>query len=125
MALTVGLTGRAGLTVTRQDTAVALGSGDVEVLGTPRLVALAEQASVAALDGHLADRYTSVGTRVEVDHRVPTPIGGTVQAEAHLVAVNGRKLAFAVVVRDEGAQTVAEGRIERVVVDRTRFAGPA
>jgi predicted thioesterase len=121
MALHVGLTGRAGLTVTESDTAAALGSGDVDVLGTPRVVALAEQASVAALDGHLADPYTSVGTRVEVDHRVPTPVGGTVQAEAHLVSVNGRKLAFAVVVRDDGAQTVAEGRVERVVVDRTRF----
>ena len=125
MALTVGLTGRAGLTVTEQDTAAALGSGDVPVLGTPRVVALVEQASVAALDGHLADPYTSVGTRVEVDHRVPTPVGGTVQAEAQLVSVNGRKLAFAVVVRDEGAQTVADGRIERVVVERTRFAGTA
>ncbi|HEV7755544.1 MAG TPA: hotdog domain-containing protein [Mycobacteriales bacterium] len=121
MTLQVGLTGRAGLTVTEQDTAAALGSGDVDVLGTPRVVALAERATVAALGGHLADPYTSVGTRVELDHRVPTPVGGTVQAEAHLVSVNGRKLAFAVVVRDDGAQTVAEGRIERVVVDRTRF----
>jgi predicted thioesterase len=121
MALQVGLTGRADLAVTDRDTAVALGSGDVEVLGTPRVVALAEQATVAALSGHLSEPYTSVGTRVEVEHRVPTAVGGTVQAEARLVSVEGRRLGFRVVVR-EGAQTVAEGRIDRVVVDRARFA---
>jgi predicted thioesterase len=123
MVLQVGLTGRADLAVTDQDTAVALGSGDVEVLGTPRVVALAEQATLAALDGHLGAPYTSVGTRVEVEHRVPTAVGGTVQAEARLISVEGRRLGFRVVVR-EGGQTVAEGRIDRVVVDRARFAAP-
>jgi predicted thioesterase len=120
MTLQAGLTGRVRLTVGPADTAAALGSGDVDVLGTPRVVALAEQATVAALDGHLADRYTSVGTRVEIEHRVPTVVGRTVDAEARLVSVEGRKLTFAVAVR-EGAQTVAEGRVERVVVDRARF----
>jgi fluoroacetyl-CoA thioesterase len=122
MTLRVGLAGHARLTVGAGDTATALGSGDVDVLGTPRVVALAEQASVAALDGHLANGSTSVGTRVELDHRAPTAVGGTVEAEAHLVAVDGRHLAFRVVVR-EGASTVAEGRVERVVVDRARFTG--
>jgi fluoroacetyl-CoA thioesterase len=122
MTLQVGLTGRAGLTVGTADTAVALGSGDVDVLGTPRVVALAEQATVAAVTEHLADRYTTVGVRVELEHRVPTVVGGAVQAEARLLSVEGRRLRFAVVVR-EGAQTVAEGLVDRVVVDRARFAG--
>ncbi|HEV7825011.1 MAG TPA: hotdog domain-containing protein [Mycobacteriales bacterium] len=122
MTLQAGLTGRVRLTVGSGDTALALGSGDVDVLGTPRVVALVEQATVAALHGHLADRYTSVGTRVELDHRVPTVVGGTVEAEARLVSVEGRRLGFVVTVR-EAAQTVAEGRVERVVVDRARFAG--
>jgi predicted thioesterase len=65
---------------------------------------------------------TSVGTRVEVDHRAATAVGGTVEAQAHLVSVDGPRLAFAVVVR-EGARTVAAGRVERMVVDRLRFAG--
>jgi fluoroacetyl-CoA thioesterase len=124
MALRVGLTGRAGLAVTAQDTAVAVGSGDVDVLATPRVVALAEQATVAALDGHLADPYTSVGTRIELDHRVPTVVGATVEAEARLVSVQGRRLGFRVVVR-EGADTVAEGSVVRVVVDRANFGRPA
>jgi predicted thioesterase len=122
MVLQVGLTGRASLAVTEQDTAAALGSGDVDVLGTPRVVALAEQATVAALDTHLAEPYTTVGTRVELDHRVPTVVGRTVEAEARLVSVAGRRLGFRVVVR-EGADTVAEGSIVRVVVDRANFAG--
>jgi predicted thioesterase len=124
MTLQAGLTGRVRLTVGPADTAVALGSGDVDVLGTPRVVALAEQATVAALAGHLTNGSTSVGTRVELDHRAPTLPGGTVEAEARLVAVDGRRLAFTVVVR-EGVQTVAEGRIERVVVRRDHFTGKA
>jgi predicted thioesterase len=122
MVLQVGLTGRASLAVTEQDTAAALGSGDVDVLGTPRVVALAEQATVAALGTHLAESYTTVGTRVELDHRVPTAVGRTVEAEARLVSVAGRRLSFRVVVR-EGADTVAEGSIVRVVVERANFAG--
>ncbi|HEY0487096.1 MAG TPA: hotdog domain-containing protein [Mycobacteriales bacterium] len=124
MTLEIGLTGRVRLTVGPADTASALGSGDVDVLGTPRVVALAEQATVAALGGRLGARYTSVGTRVELEHRVPTVVGGTVEAEARLVAVEGRRLVFVVAVR-ENAQTVAEGRVERVVVERARFAGGA
>jgi len=71
--------------VTAADTALALGSGDVEVLGTPRALALAEAATVAAAAGTLTDGQTTVGTRVELDHVAPSPLGATVRAEAFLV----------------------------------------
>jgi len=58
MAIDPGLTGTAELTVTTADTAEALGSGDVPVLGTPRVLALAEAATVAALDGRLEAGHT-------------------------------------------------------------------
>jgi predicted thioesterase len=61
-----------------------------------------------------------VGTRVELDHRAPTAVGRTVAAKAQLAKVDGRRLLFEVTVT-EGARVVAEGRIERVVVDRHRF----
>ena len=73
-------------TVTEADTAQALGSGDVPVLGTPRLVALAEQATVAALSGHLDAGQTSVGTRIELDHVAATAVGGRLSVHAELVA---------------------------------------
>jgi len=91
-----GLSARVELTVTDADTATVLGSGDVPVLGTPRLVALAEAATVAALAGRLDGGQTSVGTRVELDHLAATAVGGTVVVRAELSAVDGRSLRFAI-----------------------------
>jgi predicted thioesterase len=124
MELPAGLAASVELTVTDADTAQALGSGDVPVLGTPRLLALVEAATVAATATKLDTGYTTVGTRVELDHRVATAVGRTVVAEAHLVKVDGRRLTFDVAVRD-GDTLVAEGRVERIMVDRHRFVEKA
>jgi fluoroacetyl-CoA thioesterase len=118
--LTPGLTAKVELTVTDADTAQALGSGDVPVLGTPRAVALAEAATVAATTRSLSPGQTTVGVRVELDHKAATPIGRRVVAEAQLTTVEGRSLVFDVVVR-EGQTVAAEGRVWRVLVDRQRF----
>lgn len=118
--LVAGLTGRSTLTVGTADTAAALGSGDVAVVGTPRVVGLVEAATVAALSGRLDASATSVGTRVEIEHRSASPVGAHLAAAAVLVRVNGRSLQFMVSVHD-GAALVAEGRVDRVVVDRDRF----
>lgn len=111
---------RVELTVTDADTAQALGSGDVPVLGTPRVLALVEAATVAATAARIEPGLTTVGTRAELDHRAATPVGRTVVAEVTLAKVDGRRLLFEAVVRD-GDTVAAEGRIERMLVDRHRF----
>ncbi|MDT5038506.1 MAG: fluoroacetyl-CoA thioesterase [Micromonosporaceae bacterium] len=116
----VGAVTRVQLTVTDSDTAQAVGSGDVPVLGTPRVLALVEAASVGATASRLPPGATTVGIRVELDHRVATPVGRTVVAEARLAKADGRRLTFEVSVRD-GDMVVAEGRVERIVVDRQTF----
>jgi fluoroacetyl-CoA thioesterase len=120
----VGASARVELQVTDADTAQALGSGDVPVLGTPRLLALAEAATVAVTARRLGSGATTVGTRVEVDHRAATPVGRQVAAEATLTKVDGRRLTFEVTVRD-GDDVVAEARIDRALVDRQRFLAQA
>jgi predicted thioesterase len=115
-----GLTGTADLHVTPADTATALGSGDVDVLGTPRVVALAEAATVAAVRSALDPAETTVGTRVELDHLRPSRVGALVRADAELVDVDGRRLIFAVEVIEDGA-VVARGTVVRARVQRDRF----
>ncbi|MCU7723382.1 thioesterase [Actinoplanes sp. KI2] len=115
-----GLTARVELTVTDADTAQALGSGDVPVLGTPRVLALAEAATVACTARQLPSGVTTVGIRAEVEHRVATPVGRHVTAQATLAKVDGRRLLFEVAVK-EGDVLVAEVRVERMVLDRQRF----
>jgi predicted thioesterase len=124
VTLAPGLTAAAALTVSPADLAPAQRSGDVPVLATPRLVALCEEASVAAVSPHLAPGETTVGTRVELDHLAPSIQGAAVTAVALLEQVAGRRLGFSVTAR-AGSVLLARGRIERVVVDRARFAGRA
>jgi fluoroacetyl-CoA thioesterase len=120
MTLAPGLTASVTLVVAEGDTALAQRSGDVPVLGTPRLIALAEQASVEATESELPAGRTTVGYQVQLAHLTPTPVGGTVVAEATLEQVEGRRLTFRVSVSDARG-LVAAGRITRVVVERARF----
>ncbi|MEC8947697.1 MAG: hotdog domain-containing protein [Actinomycetota bacterium] len=115
-----GLRGRAAHTITDADTAIALRSGEVPVLGTPRLVALMEEATVQAIDGSLVDGETSVGMRVHVDHVAPSAPGVDVTAEAVLEDVEGRRLTFGATAT-VGDVVVATGTIIRVVVQTQRF----
>ena len=108
------------LTVDDGDTARAMGSGDVPVLATPRVVALCEAASVAAVRDALAPGETTVGHSVQLDHVAPTRVGRRVRAEATLMKVEGRRLTFNVSVNDARG-LVAVGKITRVLVNTDRF----
>lgn len=120
MPVEPGLSAQVELVVGEQDTAVALRSGDVEVLATPRIVSLCEEASVKALATQLPEGQTSVGHTVQLDHVAPSRVGVSVTAEATLQKVNGRRLTFTVSVTDPKG-LVAAGIVTRVVVDRDRF----
>jgi predicted thioesterase len=128
--------------VTGADTALAAGSGDVPVLATPRLLALAEAASVAALAGQLDPGTTTVGTAASLEHRRASPVGAEVDIEAELIEVEGRRLMFSFVARTPGAAAAGEasvpdddtggaervvgaGTLERVIVDRAAFLARA
>jgi fluoroacetyl-CoA thioesterase len=120
MTLEPGLEATFRYTVTEADTAAAVGSGEVPVLATPRVLALAEQATVAAVAGALAAGATTVGVRVELDHLAPSPVGAELEVHAVLERVAGRRLQFAVRLRDR-ERPVASGSITRVVVDTAAF----
>ena len=120
MTLRPGMTATVTMSVSDADTAIALRSGDVPVLATPRVVSLAEEAAVQAVGDALAEGETTVGYRVQLDHLAPTAVGGQVDAEAMLETVEGRRLTFRVSVND-GRGLVAAGRITRVIVERSRF----
>ena len=120
MGVQPGLAATIEHTVKEGDTAEALRSGDVPMLATPRVVALAEEATVAALAGHLEEKATTVGQRVQLDHLLPIPIGVAVRAEAKLESVEGRRLVFTFSVNSDRG-LVAAGKIHRVIVIRDRF----
>ena len=126
--LSVGLRASLRVTVTEADTAEAMGSGNVPVLATPRLLALAEAAAVAATAPQLAGGLTSVGTSASLEHRLASPPGEEIDVEAELTEVDGRRLVFSFIARaadtDEDV-VIGAGTVERVVLDRARFLARA
>jgi fluoroacetyl-CoA thioesterase len=155
MGLAVGLRATVRHVVTEADTAIQAGSGDVPVLATPRLLALAEAACVAALESHLGAGMTSVGTGVALEHRRASPVGTEIEVEAELTELAGRRLVFSFIARhvrpggssgtgpgaggggtagggtaggdhDEAGDLVAgAGTVARTVVDRDQFLARA
>jgi predicted thioesterase len=107
------------MVVTDADTAVALATGKVPVLATPRLVQLCEEASVAAL-GPMPAGETTVCLRIEITHLAPIAVGSSVIATATLERCEGRRLVFSTSVNDARG-LVAAGRVTRVLVDTASF----
>jgi fluoroacetyl-CoA thioesterase len=118
--LVAGLTATLERTVGDTDTAAAVGSGSLPVLGTPVLLAWCEAATCAAVEPCLAEGQTTVGTRVSVEHLAPSAVGAVVRISAGTTHVDGRLVRFTVAVRQDG-KLVASGEVTRVVVNAERF----
>lgn len=115
-----GLSATATTTVTAANTALVMGSGDLEVFATPSMVALMEHAAMTAVAPALPEGSTTVGAEMNTTHIKPSGLGASVTATAILTEVDGRKLIFNVGARDaEGL--IGEGVHVRYVVDRARF----
>ena len=153
MGLAPGLRASVRLIVTDTDTAAQIGSGDVSVLATPRLLALAEAAAVAAITPTLEPGLTSVGTAVSMEHKRASPVGAEVVVEAELTEVDGRRLVFSFIAwqrpreapggagglggaaagsagagrpdDEDDSAVVGAGTVERVIVNRERFVAGA
>ena len=121
MTIEPGLESTLSRSVTPEDCADAVGSGDLTVLATPRLLAWCEAATIAAVAGALGPGQTSVGTRIQLEHTRASPVEAQLIVRAHLVHVDGRLLRFEVVAEDGDSALVGHGEVTRVVVDRERF----
>ena len=118
--MNIGLSYTATTTVNQNNTALALGSGDMEVFATPAMVALMENAAMNAVAPHLEAGQTTVGTQITTSHIKASALGATISATATLTAVDGRSLTFAITAR-EGDKIIGEGVHTRFIVDRERF----
>jgi len=119
-----GLVGEATLVVATTHTARHLGSGGVEVLATPIMIALMEDAARTLVDSKLEPGQISVGVNLNVTHLAATPLGMRVTAKAKLLAVEGRKLTFEVEAHDE-REKIGEGTHTRAIINLQRFMARA
>lgn len=115
-----GLSASSRVVVSAENTALKMGSGDMEVFATPSMVALMENAAMVAVAAALPEGSTTVGSEMNCSHIKPSKLGATITATAVLTAVEGRKLTFTVGASDEQG-IIGEGVHIRFVVDRERF----
>lgn len=120
MAMNLGLRAEFSYRVTAADTAAQLGSGDVAVLGTPRVLALMERATVQAVARSLEPGETSVGVSAHLEHLAASPVGATVDVEAVVQERTGRRITCTARM-SAGERTLATANIVRVVVNRATF----
>jgi predicted thioesterase len=107
--------------VTEADTALALGSGDLPVLGTPRLARWFEMATFAAAGGMVDDDHTTVGTLLVVEHLRASAVGDTVRIHCSKPARDGRRIMFQMRATNGAGEDIATGKVHRAVVDPDRF----
>ena len=115
-----GIKGKQTVTADTSNSAKTMGSGSLDVFATPAMVALMEKTAVKSLEEVLEEGQTTVGIALDIKHSAATPLGMTVTCESELVAVDGRKLTFAVTASDERG-VIGSGMHERFIVDAERF----
>ncbi|MBQ3566103.1 MAG: dihydrolipoamide acyltransferase [Oscillospiraceae bacterium] len=116
----IGTVGTAETTVTKENLAVTVGSGSLEVFATPMMAALMEKAACNALAASLENDETTVGTKLEITHDSATPEGMNVKATAEVFAVNGREIVFTVRAEDS-CGNIGKGLHKRFVVYAEKF----
>jgi predicted thioesterase len=116
----VGRTYQSQTRVEEWMTAHKAGNTGVDVLSTPMLLQLVEDAAVQCIAPMLAPGEVSLAAHIDLRHLAPTPVGYIVRTEVQITAINGRWIQFAVTAFDEG-EKIAEGTHERYIIERTKF----
>lgn len=107
--------------VDEENTALAVGSGDMEVFATPMMIALMENAAAACIADELGEENTSVGTMISVSHVSATPMGMKVKATGRARRIlRDANMIFKVIAEDERG-LIGEGTHSRISVNREKF----
>ena len=115
-----GIKGFAETKSDEENTAAAMGSGNLEVFATPSMVALMEEAAAKSVQPFIGEDESTVGTLINVKHLSATPIGMSIHAESVLEEADGKRLIFSVKAFDDTG-LIGEGTHERFIIDIHRF----
>lgn len=122
--LKIGIAGKCSVLVDESNSARTMGSGTLDVLATPAMIALMEKTAWQSIAPYLENGQGSVGTRLEITHDAPTPLGMTVTCESKLVEIDGRRLVFEVTATD-GKDIIGKGKHERFIIEEEKFQAKA
>lgn len=120
----VGMRNEAREIITEDKTAAVMGSGSLPVYATPAMCCLVEKAAAELAERLLPEGWTTVGGSISIQHKAPTPLNSEVRAEAEVLEVEGRRIAYRVAAYDE-AGLIGEGSHERFAVNKEKFMDKA
>jgi fluoroacetyl-CoA thioesterase len=118
--LELGLVSEAKYEVNQEWSATTLGSGTLEVLGTPAIGIVVEQICREMIDPLLDAGRTSVGSTLNIRHLAPTPVGDVIRLRAEIVFLEKNVIEFEVKIWDS-FELVGEADHRRVIIDVERF----
>ncbi len=118
--LRVGIRGDQKSVVKEKDTAIKVGSGEIEVLSTPSMISLMEKTAYESVQNYISDGTTTVGVSISVKHICPTPVGNAIRCESELIEIDGKNLVFEVMAYDDFGM-IGKGIHERRIVDSQYF----
>ncbi len=108
-------------TVTAEDTSVVVGSGDLDVLATPRLITWCENAAFQVCQQSIDADHTTVGTTIKMEHVRGSAVGTELTVHCAEPINDGRRLVCHLRVTDSEGEELARGEVHRAVVDPDRF----
>lgn len=120
--ITPGIKHHEEIIATENHSALAFGSGSVNVFATPAMIALMEKTAHNSVQALLPKGYTTVGTEVKIKHLKATPIGKRIRSDSYLRSVDGKKLLFELHAWDNKGM-IGIGTHTRVIVEEKDFMG--
>lgn len=117
----VGQTFTQIITVREQDAAAQMGSGSLMVFATPAMVAYMENTAMKMVQDEMAEGNDTVGIEINVKHTKASPIGAKITISAEITAIEGRKIVYAIVAKDEQGDVVGSADHQRFIIDKERF----
>ena len=118
--ITLGMMATATTTVSEQNIASTMKSGDLPVFATPAMCALMEEAAKTAVLPALEEGEGTVGISLGISHDSPSPMGTTITATATVTQVDAKKITFSIEASD-GTRRIGKGSHERFVIDNEKF----
>lgn len=118
--ITTGIKGTCSVVADESNSAKKMGSGTLDVFATPAMAALMEKTAWQSIAPYLEEGQGSVGTRLDITHDAPTPLGMTVTCQSELIKIDGRQLVFEVTASDS-KEIIGRGTHERFIIDDKKF----
>ncbi len=121
MEIPIGLEAKKTIIVELKHSAKNLGSGGLDVFGTPAMIALMENVALEMIRPYLADGFDSVGVKINANHLKASAIGAKITCKAIVEAIDGKKISFGILCTDENDEKIGTAVHDRFIIDTERF----